>query len=474
MNCIPEETAMLYVEQELEDTAGVEAHLAECGDCGAMVAMLREENAALVSVLREPAPNRRVQALAHIAGSIAASAIVAVPAQWAASMLSDAGMWANHVAAMPFELAFRAARAVGPLAFLVLLTQIAAPAMTRRTGQGAVVIGREETIQDSVFATGETVLVEGKIEGTLFMFGRSLEVRGEVDGDVFAGGQDVRVTGKVNGNVISGAETLTVRGMVTGSVYVGGRNIHIDSGAEVQREVVSGSDTVTVEGKVGRGLTSGASTAVIGGTIGRGISFSGERLLIRPSGIVQGAISATLNDAKNFQMEPGAQAYGKRDIQVREPANQRGWTGTIVWEVAVLAGAFLTGWLLLAVFPSFYGGAVQSVLSWASAGYGFVALIVTPIAAVILCITLLGIPLGIATLMLYLTGVYLAKIVVGGYLGRELLGARDGLPTLVGLLVGIALLQAVFLVPYGGGILKLAATCLGLGALTLQMRRQVR
>jgi hypothetical protein len=172
-------------------------------------------------------------------------------------------------------------------------------------------------------------------------------------------------------------------------------------------------------------------------------------------------------------MEPGAEAYGKRDIQVREPAQERGWTGTIVWEFAVLAGAFLVGWLMLAVFPAFYGNAVQRVLSWASAGYGFVALIVTPIVVVILCVTLLGIPLGIGSLMLYLAGLYLAKIIVGGYLGRELMGSRNGLPTVLGLLLGIAMLQVVFLIPYGGGILKLAVTCIGLGSLVLTLQRNV-
>jgi hypothetical protein len=76
--------------------------------------------------------------------------------------------------------------------------------------------------------------------------------------------------------------------------------------------------------------------------------------------------------------------------------------------------------------------------------------------------------------MAYLAGLYLAKIVVAGYLGRELLGARNGLPSLAGLLVGLGLLQAVFLVPYGGGLIHFAVFCLGLGALTLQVRQQLR
>ncbi len=323
MNCIPEEIAMLYVESELaaEEIQTVEAHPAECSACTELVGTLRAENVVLTSALRESVPNRRLRTLAHLAGSIAASATIAVPAQWAASMIQEAGMWANHVASMPFELAFRAARAIAPLALLLVVTQMTALAMTRRSNQQALVIGREEVIQDSVFATGETVLVEGKIEGTLFMFGRSLEIRGEVDGDEFAGGQEIRITGKVNGNIIGGAETITVRGLVTGGVYAAGRNVHVDSGGQVQREVISGSQTVTVDGKIGRGLTSGASTAMIGGTIERGISFSGKRF---SSGLLGESTEASARRSGQERLPDGPGRGAVRQAGHQDPRTSAG------------------------------------------------------------------------------------------------------------------------------------------------------
>lgn len=471
MNCISEETAMLYVEREMEDATQAEEHLEVCGACQELVASLRAENAALSSVLRHPAPDRRLRALAQLAGSIAASVTVAVPAQWAAARLGEAGMWMNHVAALPFELAFRAARALTPLTVLILLTQAVTPAMTRRSGQGAVVIGSQETITDTVIATGESVLVEGKIQGNLFVFGRTVEVRGEVDGDVIGGAQEVRITGKVTGNVIVGGESITISGHVSGNVYGGGRNVHVERGGTVERDVFSGSETVTVEGTIGRGLTSGASTAVIAGTVGRGIVFGGEKVLVRASGKVGGDIRATLPDRNNLQVDPGATVSGQTNVSVAQPRDTGTGVGSYVWEAAVLIGAFLMGGLLRALFPGFFGGAVGKVLSWPSAGVGFVALIVAPIAALLLCVTVIGIPAGIAVMFLYLTGLYLAKIVVAGYLGRELLRARDGLPTLPGLLAGLVLLQAVFWVPYGGGLIHFAVFCLGLGALTLQLMK---
>jgi len=479
MNCITEETAMIYAEGELTlvEARDVEGHLTECLVCQELIRTLREENAAIASVFHDKAPDRRLLTMGHLAGSIAASLTVAVPAQWLVTRISEAGMWVNYIAGLPFEIAFRALRTLAALALLLAIMQIAAPAMTRRGGSGAVVIANQETIADSVIATGDTVLVESRIEGNLYMFGRSVEIRGQVNGDVIAAGQEVRITGNVSGNVMAGAESISIGGHVGGNLYAGGRNVHVEKGGQVDLEVLAGAETVTVEGTIGRSLTAGSATAVIAGVVGRGVTFGGNKVLVRAGGKIGGDIKAEVDDRNNVQVEPGATVSGKVDVTMRPEAGSP-WArpGTYIWELVVLAGAFLVGWLMSAAFPAFFAGTIRSVPSWASAGFGFVALVVTPVAAVVLCITLIGIPLAVGTVFLYVAGLYLAKILVGAYLGRELLEAKNesGLPTLAGLLAGLAILQVLFLVPYAGGILRLAVLCLGLGAFAVQMPRQVR
>ena len=479
MNCITEETAMMYAEGELSaaEARPVEIHLPECPACRERIAVLREENAALVSVFDEPVPNRRLLTVGHLAGSIAASITVAVPVQWVVARVAEAGAWVNYIAGIPFEIAFRAWRTLAPLLLLLVITQIVSPAVTRRSGPNTVVIPSQETIADSVIAAGENVLVEGRIEGNLFMFGESVEIRGEVIGDVFAAGQVVRISGNVTGNVLAGAESIFLSGHVGGNVYAGGRDVQVEKGARVDLELMAGAGTVTVEGAIGRSLTVGSATAMIAGVVGRGVTFSGARVLIRSGAKIGGDVQAEVNDRTNVQVEPGASVAGKLNVSVRPPAASR-WTrpGTYIWEFAVLAGAFLAGWLMIAVFPGFFSGSIQKVRSWTSAGFGFVALVATPIAAVVLCITLIGIPAAVGAVFLYVAGLYLAKILVGAYLGRELIGAKNesGLPALAGLLAGLVILQALFLAPYAGAILRLAVFCLGLGALVLQLRQQIR
>jgi hypothetical protein len=297
-----------------------------------------------------------------------------------------------------------------------------------------------------------------------------------VNGDVIAGAQEVRITGNVTGNVLAGAESISVSGHVGGNLYAGGRNVHVERGGQVELDVLAGAETVTVEGSIGRSLTAGSATAVIAGVVGRGVTFGGNKVLVRSGGKIGGDIKAEVTDRTNVEVEPGASVGGKVDVNVRPQVNR--WTrpGTYIWELAVLAGAFLVGWLMMAVFPMFFAGTIQNVKSWASLGFGFVALIVTPVAACVLAITLIGLPFAVATVFLYIAGLYLAKIIVGAYLGHELIGSKNetGLPTLAGLLAGLVILQVLFLVPYAGGVLRLVVCCLGLGALALQMRRQLR
>jgi hypothetical protein len=174
-------------------------------------------------------------------------------------------------------------------------------------------------------------------------------------------------------------------------------------------------------------------------------------------------------------VDPGALVGGKVDIGIRQRQASNRWTRpmTYIWQLAVLVGAFAVGWLLMQLFPAFFAATIHNIRSWPSVGWGVIALIVTPILAIILCITLIGLPLGIGALFVYAAGIYLSKIFVAAYLGREIVGARGELPTLLGLLAGLVILQVLSFVPYAGAILGFAIVCVGLGAPLVRLRQQL-
>ena len=61
MNCLTEETAMMYADGELsaDQERLVASHAPECLACRDAIATLQQENSALVSYYQKPIPNRR-------------------------------------------------------------------------------------------------------------------------------------------------------------------------------------------------------------------------------------------------------------------------------------------------------------------------------------------------------------------------------------------------------------------------------
>ena len=108
---------------------------------------------------------------------------------------------------------------------------------------------------------------------------------------------------------------------------------------------------------------------------------------------------------------------------------------------------------------------------WRSLGLGFAVLVGTPVAVLLVCVTLIGLPLGLFTLALYVIGLYLAKIFVGGFLGRMVI--KVNIPStrrsILALLIGLLILTVLFQIPFIGTLFHLVVFCFGLGAFTWQI-----
>lgn len=102
-------------------------------------------------------------------------------------------------------------------------------------------------------------------------------------------------------------------------------------------------------------------------------------------------------------------------------------------------------------------------------------LIATPIAAIIVCITIVGLGVGISTLLLYLIAIYSAQVYVGSWLGERILGSGVGVGAALGrLALGLLLLRAVGMLPYVGHLISFFVVAWGLGAMVLALYRYMR
>ncbi len=141
----------------------------------------------------------------------------------------------------------------------------------------------------------------------------------------------------------------------------------------------------------------------------------------------------------------------------------------LVW-LATSVSSFLLGLLLILFVPRGMDRTARTGIDrlGASIGFGFLMLIGVPIVAVVAIVILVGIPFGVGVL-LALGFLYWLGYTTGAFiLGRRLVAA----PThrLVAFLAGWGILRLLALIPGIGGLVWLAATVWGLGALVIAAR----
>ena len=109
---------------------------------------------------------------------------------------------------------------------------------------------------------------------------------------------------------------------------------------------------------------------------------------------------------------------------------------------------------------------------------GFVLLVTVPVAAVLLVFTVIGIPLSVIGMLLYVATLYPGLVFVAAWLGQRVLQRirRQGgeIPSIYwSVAVGAIALAVLFAVPFAGWVIRLVAILAGFGALWATVWRAV-
>jgi cytoskeletal protein CcmA (bactofilin family) len=519
MSCRDELQTLLYIDGELpiEEAAAFEAHLTACVGCRRRVDALRAEGALIGEVLREaepapapvPAPGRggfawAVLALAAatvgIHDGLEALARLFSQLDWLGpfSTLSglvflltreDIPMLLTPVAALATALVLgatlaflarhRLAAGIGLVLFLAATAPASATELRKPApGQGEVLlIPAGETIDDTVIATGRQVVVEGTITGNLVAGGQQVRILGEVRGSLMAFARDVVVDGSVGGDVFSASQNLDLRGRVLRSVHAIAADVDIAKGARVERDALLACESGHVGGGVGHDLHAVGNVFIISGEVARAVDVSSHELDLTTTARIGGEVTAAVESAASFTRAPGAQLAYEPQVRVvgtRGVSHElRQWLtpGFYFWRAVSVAAALAFGLFLYWLVPAlFLWPTPPERRLLASAGIGFLALVATPAAAVLLGITVVGLPLGVLAMGTWIVAIYLSGILVALMLGQHLLrGARaNGGAFALTLLAGLVVLQIAVHLPYVGGVVRFLVILVGLGLLVTQ------
>ncbi len=360
------------------------------------------------------------------------------------------------------------------VASLGLVGAFTPPASAAEFRKGETVeVRKDETIKGDLFISGQALRIEGTVDGDVYAFGHQVDVSGHITGDLICFAQSARVSGQIDGNVRSFTNNITLSGAVERSVTAFNELFNLDRNAKVGHNVTMFTQTVTLDGKIGRDFLGFFQQATLSGVIEGAVEARGDSLTITGSAEIGGKTAFEGN--KPAIVSSGAKLASP--IQFKQLEHKHGPernASFYVWRVIWTAAFVLFGLVLLGLMPRFAVEATDAAENLgASFGLGVLVLPGVLIAAIIACITVIGLWVGISTLLMWFIALLSAEVVVGSIVGRWIMGRVSEFWPMVGrMAVGIIVVRIITTLPWLGPWARLAVLLWGMGAISLSLYRR--
>lgn len=329
----------------------------------------------------------------------------------------------------------------------------------------------------NVYAAGGQVRPQAPVEGDFVAAGGRVVVDQPVRGDATLAGGSVDVRAPVGDDLRVAGGDISIESNVGGELFAAGGNILLAAAARVAHGAKAYGGSITIDGKVDGPLHASARKITLNGEVGGDARLAAEQVELGPTARIAGALTyASVSELKKADGATIGGAVTREQRAAGERAERRwqggrrmtAWAGPVLGYFALLACASV----FMLVFPVFSQRASDTVQSspGLALALGFGALVAVPALAVLLFMTLLGIPLGLTVLALYpvllLVG-YLVGVAFIAQLAQAAL--RKDAPASFGWRIGffalaLLLVMLVGRVPFVGGLALGVVAVLGVGA----------
>jgi len=334
---------------------------------------------------------------------------------------------------------------------------------------GDFIVGREETIDDDLYIFGDVVTIDGKVTGDAIIFSRVANINGTVDGSLLVFAETVEINGEIMGTARGGANSFYFQGLT-------------------ERDLMVSANTINASGTIGQDFFGAASRCDVSGSVGRNMRVSMNQLAVDAP--VGGEIWAIVNE---LSFGPEAEIKGKitytsekeavidnqaviaGEIERLDPPAERPVTTPLrtAWStVRPVLSILVASLLMVLIFPFLTSGTAQKIREkpGLSLGVGALVVFVAPLAALILLITVVGIPISFLAMLLYLVLLYLSRIFAGFFLARVVFERfNKQLHPVWTALIGVFVLVLLTNIPYIGWLIHLAAALFAAGAFILYL-----
>ncbi len=333
------------------------------------------------------------------------------------------------------------------VAFFLLIGT--ASAVTSFSADGSVNIIENTT--DDLYLAGGEVNVIGNVEGDVVAAGGEITIDGDVYGDVILTGGTVIINGNVQDDVRVAAGNVLVAGDVGDDVVAATGNFFLASPATVSGDIFLSSGNAFLYGDVEGSVSGNADELLLGGNINGTLEIETNELDVLPEATVAG-------ETDSEAMELATQNRNDRGFGAFS-------AGLWLFRLVML---LLTAIFFVSILPEKMETMVADLPEriFQKAGIGLLAVIAAIFGSLFLLITVIGIPLASAVLLILALTLYSARVIFGMWIGELILKrVRPESSAYASIIVGVIVLFIFSSLPIVGGWIYWISTFISIGAI---------
>lgn len=325
------------------------------------------------------------------------------------------------------------------------------------------------------FARARTVLLAQPTTGDAILMGGDIRLQAPVSGDVLAAGRAIRLGGTMQQDVYAAGAEVTVAGIVRHNARLAGGAVTLTPSGSVEGNVSVVGGELHVAGTIGGYLQAAGDRIYINGPVRGDVRLSGGAISLGPEADIAGVLR--YRSEHDIRRDPATRVAG--GVERLAARDERQGAATLAWTAVIwLLGFAIVAAVLITVLPTFTQHSSRTAMTrWGqSLLIGLGAMVFAPLLIVAGLISIVGIPLAVALLLLYLLMLLLGFAAAGIAIGDAVLQnapaakrAKTAWRTLAAA-VGVAILLLLAWIPVVGWIVALIGTLMGVGAMLTQLR----
>lgn len=360
------------------------------------------------------------------------------------------------------------------ISVLILVAIFLLPSKLQATEKFTISAGESRTGVQLV--TQPEAQIEGKITGDVFILNQRTVVSGVIQGNLFFVGKSLTLdkNSEVTGSVFAAAETVGLEGTIKGNSFVACSQLYTNSSFEHRGEFNFAAKEAELKGAYYQKVRGRASQIDLkGAALFKEAIFKVKYLNYDNKTISKGDL--TYYSPYEALGENQAMIAKLNWKKTQLPSFWQKFSLYLSQKVFNLFYLLIFGFLWIWLWQEKYKTTLLTLREklGPSLGWGVLVLLVFPSVLFILMVSVLGLPLALVLIGVFVFWAYLSPVIVGGLLGNYLLQifSYDGekYPYL-SLFLGVVFLFILYSLPGAGWIFRLFTIVLALGVMTTGRR----